>query len=62
MSAVDTLYWFLANVVGESQPELKAWLEEHKKEILNLKTENERQRAVRRLINEYKKLHQNGHK
>jgi len=45
------LSWFLKNI--EKEGSLCEWLEAEKKEILLLKTENERQRAVRRLIIEY---------
>lgn len=55
MSAIDELNWFLENI--EKETNLCEWLEEQKKEILLLKTENERQRAVRRLIIEYAALH-----
>ncbi|HWP83202.1 MAG TPA: hypothetical protein VNN76_11170 [Bacteroidota bacterium] len=55
MSAIDELNWFLENI--EKETNLCEWLEEQKKEILLLKTENERQRAVRRLIIEYVALH-----
>lgn len=54
MSAIDELNWFLENI--EKEANLCEWLEEQKKEILLLKTENERQRAVRRLIIEYAAL------
>lgn len=54
MSAIDELNWFLKNI-GKEDTQCE-WLEEQKQEILLLKTENERQRAVRRLIIEYTAL------
>lgn len=54
MSAIDELNWFLKNV--ENEAGLCEWLEEEKREILLLKTENERRRAVRRLIIAYMAL------
>ena len=57
MSAIEELSWFLKNIAEGGESGLCEWLNEQKEAILQLKTENERQRAVRKLIIEYKALH-----
>jgi hypothetical protein len=57
MAALDRLEWFLKNVEDESDPEIREWLWRQAQEIKTMKTENERQRAVRRLMLEYKEMH-----
>ncbi|HEY4613011.1 MAG TPA: hypothetical protein VII11_08525 [Bacteroidota bacterium] len=57
MSAIEEMNWFLKNVAGGRESGLCEWLNEQKETILGLKTEDERERAVHRLIIEYNALH-----
>ena len=57
MSALEELNLFLKNVGDAGGSGYCEWLNEQKEAILQLKKENERQRAVRKLIIEYKALH-----
>ncbi len=52
MAARDKLDWFLQNV--EKAERMSEWIQEQGKEILRLETENERLRAVQRLIWDYR--------
>jgi hypothetical protein len=52
MAARDKLNWFLQNV--EKAERMSEWIQEQEKEILRLETENERRRAVQRLIWDYR--------
>lgn len=57
MSALDKLEWFLKNVEDEKDPIIREWLDKQVEEIRKMKTENERQRAVRRLMVDYMEMH-----
>lgn len=53
MAAIDRLDWFISNVAEYAQPELRDWLNSERLTIQQMKTENERQRAAKQLVDEY---------